>query len=998
MSAVTTRASVNDIRTNTETIIDLIDALARAEVVGNVFYVSTSGSDSNTGKSWSTAFRTLIYAISQVTSGNGDVIYMAPGDYDETANGSSGVIVDVDELIIQGVGDGVHILNSNTDNNGGVFYVTGNHVRIGHLCIIKGETTATGTVLITFDGATEPFLLNCHIYIHTADVTGLKMTGGTTSAFIGGLGNDESRIHGDVALVRVGIGIDFDDCTFCTTDFIQLENLLTAAVFRADGDANVMLPSTVIADCTTGISLEPGALNNSLLCPVTACTTEYFDLSGNATNDRDESITSIREDLGHVPKFTGRIWFVSEDHGLDTNSGRSPDEAFATIGNALNNVAEGDAVTIEAGDYYETGLDVNLIGTEIWGEIGARIYNTTGIALTVSARDCRVNEVILHGNGQTALLVSGNNCMLQNITIPASGIGCSVTGEGNRLKDIIINNPTTTGLDISGAFNACHNVIVSNPNVATRGFYLSGAGADQNTLVRCSSIGNTIAGFEVVAGANYNMFVNCTSGGGDGIRIDAGTNTVWAFFHPESHSPQFTGNIWYVSGNNGSDTNSGQTPDEPFATISHALDNVAAGDAIIIEAADYHETGLDLNLIGLELWGEIGVRIYNNTGTALTLSARDCRINEIKLVATGQIAILVSGDSCKLQDITVPDSAIGCSITGEGNRLRDIIIIEPTTTGLDISGAFNDIHDVVVSNALVAARGFYLSGAGADQNSFERCHSIGNTIAGFEVVADANYNSFIECTSAGGDGKRIDSGDFNFWDIIEELTTEHHELMLPMSDGEGTAGAPVLVDNLATDDTPDSRSDLNYWGDTMVIISPSFLATWWNSLGIYIFALTAGKDLQWQIWFPDGRVNSARNAGNAWDLGETILTVTDGTLFLVNDYVWVRSDSHPNGEILIITNIAGNVITVASETRFSGNTGVRYNHVGNEAMYLIYRPTDDRYSGFNGGYAAASAKDFYRIMWHEQKEVAANSAMIIRTLNTADNLDTEFEVNALYSM
>ena len=758
MATVQTRGLTTDIRTNTETIIDIL-----GDAVGNVFYVNTTGSDSNAGTSWAVAFRTLIFAISQCVSGNGDVILMAPGTYDETINGANGVIIEIDNLTIRGIGEGVTVTNSNPQNNGRVFYCNADNIIFTNIGIEKGEETSTGTVLLTYDGSTDPFLINCHIHIHKADTTAVKYTGGTKSGFISGSLDNESRIHGHDATVTLGIGIDFDDCTFCTTEYLHLENLTTAAIFRADGDTNLMQPSTVIAACGTGISLESGTRDNVLLAVISATTTPYSDLSGNATNDRAESITSIRENQDHIPKFTGHVWFVSDAAGLDTNSGRSPDEAFATIGNALNNAAEGDAITIEAGDYYETGLDLNLIGLELWGEIGATIYNTTGTGLTVSARNCRVNEIIIVATGQTALLVSGNYNVLSNIT--------------------------------------------------------------------------------------------CTA---------------------------------------------------------------------------------------------------------------------------------------------LP--AIGVSLSGEGNRLRNFIIGAPTTTGLDISGAFNDCCDVLVSNPAVAARGFYLSGAGADQNTLQRCHSIGNTTAGFEVVMGADYNAFIKCTSGGGDGKRIDSGDFNFWDIVEELTTEQHEFMLPMSDGEGAAGDPVTVDNTATDDTPDTRSDQNYWGDTMAIIFPSVLTTWWSSVGLYIFATTTGKTLQWQVWFPDGRVNSARNAGAAWDLGQTILTVTDGTLFLVNDYVWIRSDSDPDGEILIITNIAGNVITITSETRFSGNSGVRYDHVGNEAMYLIYRPTDDRYSGFEGGYAASSAKDCFRVMWHTPKEVSADSGMIIRLLNTGDDLDAEFDVNALYTL
>ncbi len=757
MAAVTTRGLVTDIRTKTETIIDLL-----GDAVGNLFYVSSSGSDSNNGLTWSTSFRSLVYAVSQCVSGNGDIILMAPGTYDEPVNGANGVLIAIDNLSIRGVGEGVEITNSNTLNNGRVFNVTADNITFTNIGIEKGEETSTGAILINFDGCIAPFVINCHLHIEAVDTTGIKLTGGTQYAFIGGLGNAESRIHGHTQDTKVGTGVDFDNCSQCTTELLHLENLVTGAVFRADGDNNLILSQTAIVRCTTGVSLESGARDNALIAVVADCATEFSDLSGNATNDRTESITSIRQNLEHVPKFVGDIWFVSVSNGLDTNSGRSPIEAFATIGNAINNASEGDAITIETGDYFETDIDLNLIGLELWGEPGTAIYNSTGTGLTISARDCLVRELVIITIGQTAIEITGNYSVLESVVCPAAATGISISGDANRLSNVTIGAPTVTGIDLTGSFNSLMNVLVSN--------------------------------------------------------------------------------------------------------------------------------------------------------------------------------------------------------------------------------------------AAAAARGFYLSGAGADQNTLQMCHSIGNTTAGFEVVTGANYNAFINCSSGGGDGKRIDNGDFNFWDIVEQLTTEHNEQMRPISDGEGTAGDPVTVDNTATDDTPDSRSDQNYWGDTVAIILPDVLTTFWESIGIYILATTTGKTCQWQVWFPNGRFNSTRNGGNGWDLGETILTVTDGTLFLVNDYVWIRSDSHVNGEILIVTNIAGNVITVASETRFSGNTGVRYDHVGNEAMYLIYRPTDDRFTSIEGIYGAGSAKDAFRAIWHDIKELPGDSAMIIRMLNTSDSVDASFDVAALYEV
>ena len=757
MASVRTRSVTTDLEEEVDDVLALL-----GNNVGNVYYVTTSGSDSNNGTSWSTAFLTLIYAISQCTSGQRDVIFIAPGTYDETANGVTGITVDKASLLIRGVGEGVTITNSNTVNNGRVFYVTADYVNLTNIGIEKGETTSTGAIMVLTDGVNRPFLINCHIDIEKAGFTGVKLTGGTFASFIGGLGNDESRIHGNYNLAPVGIGIDFDNCYQCTTGLIHLEDLETGAVFRADGDSNIMQPQTLIARCTTGISLESGAMDNSIPALLLQCTNNYNDLSGNATNDRRESTTAYVTDIRHIPRFTGNIWFVDVTNGLDTNSGKKPEEAFATIGKAISTAASGDAITVKAGTYAETGLDLNLNGLELWGEIGASILNPIGTGLIVSGASCRIREMIIIAPGQIALQITGNYSVIEAVTTPGVAVGIDIDSEANRLRNIIVGAPTTTGIDISSPYNFLENVLVSNPAVAARGFYLSTSNADQNTLLSC--------------------------------------------------------------------------------------------------------------------------------------------------------------------------------------------------------------------------------------------HSIGNTTAGFEVVTGANYNAFIKCTSGGGDGKRIDNGDFNLWDIIEHLTTEPNEQLYPISDGQGTAGAPITVDNTATDDSPDSRSDQNYWGDTVAIILPDVLTEFWNSIGIYIFATTTGKTLQWQIWFPNAKFTSDRNGGNAWDYSETQLTVADATIFQVNDLIWIRSDTDPNGEILEVVNIAGNVITIASETRFSGNTGVRYDHVGNEAMYLINRVTDDRFSGYEGGYAAGSAKDSFRVLWHHIKELPGNSAMIIRVLNTADNLDAEFDVNAMYEM
>lgn len=56
----------------------------RSAIVGRRYYVDASVTASGAGSSWATAFKTITEAIAVATTA-GDVIYVAPGDYDEGA-------------------------------------------------------------------------------------------------------------------------------------------------------------------------------------------------------------------------------------------------------------------------------------------------------------------------------------------------------------------------------------------------------------------------------------------------------------------------------------------------------------------------------------------------------------------------------------------------------------------------------------------------------------------------------------------------------------------------------------------------------------------------------------------------------------------------------------------------------------------------------------------------------------------------------------------------
>jgi len=231
------------------------------------------------------------------------------------------------------------------------------------------------------------------------------------------------------------------------------------------------------------------------------------------------------------------------------------------------------------------------------------------------------------------------------------------------------------------------------------------------------------------------------------------------------------------------------------------------------------------------------------------------------------------------------------------------------------------------------------------------------------------------------------------------MRREQHEHIYPISDGEGTAGAPITVTNSTTDDAAGQRDDQDYWGDPHTIIPMATLTGAWRAIGLYIHAVTPADDQQWQVFFPQERYCSAQNGGNDWDIDETALTVADGSAFEANDLVWLTGTDRPAGEILKVVSSVANVVTIVSETRMGGGTGLRYDYdiaPGANKLYTVFRPGARVLHGYGGSYSASSAKDFTRYAWDEKKRVDGNGGMIMRLLNGTDDLPTSLEARAIY--
>ena len=230
-----------------------------------------------------------------------------------------------------------------------------------------------------------------------------------------------------------------------------------------------------------------------------------------------------------------------------------------------------------------------------------------------------------------------------------------------------------------------------------------------------------------------------------------------------------------------------------------------------------------------------------------------------------------------------------------------------------------------------------------------------------------------------------------------QLVTVHHEHVYPSCDGEGTACSAISVDTDAEDKTHAAGTDQYYWGEPVVILPVSTLTSTFHFIGAYVYGNTTGKFLQWHIYPINPTYSSTKNGGNAWDEGATVLTVSDGSIFQANDLVYITSSAN-DGEIVKVTDVSTNVVTIARETVECACTGLRWDHTTDgdtETMWLCWRDST-HWHGFEGEWSCASAKDFGRINLHIPEEMYANTGFIIRALNYSDGITATAEIRVIY--
>jgi hypothetical protein len=258
-----------------------------------------------------------------------------------------------------------------------------------------------------------------------------------------------------------------------------------------------------------------------------------------ATSVWDEEVSarttvgSMGNAMRFIPKFTSNPWWVSPS-GNNSNSGTSPEDAFLTINYAISQASSGDVITIADGTYAEA-VDVNKVGIELRGEIGSIITGNGSTPVTVSANYVILNNLIASPVvGQTGFLLSGISVVSVNDCTSSGGsIGFATTGSGysNRLSRCTAAAYFTTGFSIGTPSSFLDECVAAGIGLPSRGFYLSNTNADGCVIKGGKSINNGLYGFDVISGANNNIFENCIS---NTAKNDSGTNNQWFGYNGEA--------------------------------------------------------------------------------------------------------------------------------------------------------------------------------------------------------------------------------------------------------------------------------------------------------------------------------------------------------------------------------------------------------------------------------------------------------------------------------
>jgi len=280
------------------------DIITGVSNVGTAFFVSTEGSDTNGGLSWDDTLLTIDAAVDKCTADKGDIIYIAPGTYDETV---LGVVADVAGITIKGLTDAngsrVNITNS-TGGLASTITVSANNITIENISVESSTTYGiwcsgsycTLRNIFMLGGHADGIMLNAATYCTIEDVVGLDCTNDLIRLQAVSNYNiiQNCVIYGSTA---TGINIDASDRNTISNCTITSSGVTTSGVRLNNADYNIVNNTVTVIGCDFGTELTGTSANNHLFAEVSNCVNEWKNAAAesNVIRGRRRGESSVAE-------------------------------------------------------------------------------------------------------------------------------------------------------------------------------------------------------------------------------------------------------------------------------------------------------------------------------------------------------------------------------------------------------------------------------------------------------------------------------------------------------------------------------------------------------------------------------------------------------------------------------------------------------------------------------------------------------------------------------
>ncbi len=262
-------------------------------------------------------------------------------------------------------------------------------------------------------------------------------------------------------------------CTIPTSSGIEFYTDITVSEFIALLDSN---PSLVILDVRSVTEYESGHIRNAQLIPHTELPSRLDELNQNDTilvhcrsgvRSVNASQTLVNNGFLHVYNLLGGILdWISEGHPVYIK--------YSSIQEALNNAAEGDAIYVSSGTYYEhliVNKSLSLVGESM--ETTVVDGNSSGSTIHIISDDVSVSAFTLQE--------AGCACFGVDAGVYVENVEGNVNITGNLIK----RNGYGIRLDSANNISIAYNIITDNDYGIDCAIYSS-----NNTILGNAIIGN----------------------------------------------------------------------------------------------------------------------------------------------------------------------------------------------------------------------------------------------------------------------------------------------------------------------------------------------------------------------------------------------------------------------------------------------------------------------------------------------------------------------------